>query len=400
MGIKVSIIIPSYNRYPQNLLTLYSLQNQTFDPSKMEVILVDDGSNDDTFQIPKIFHPLFLFKFIRCEKNTGRSRARNIGIEKANGEIIVFLDAEMIVNPDFVQNHYDYHQSYKKMVLTGALGYHSMFSFIFPQFNKVELKRIAKLVQFDEVFLKRFQTFTQTKRPTQMVFQEDIDSLRFQKLSYFSQSSIDKNTITLFGEKLTGFQIPWIAFLTGNVSIRKELLQTAGQFDETFNGWGFEDWELGYRIYKLGATFAYSQNVASYHQEHPVTDHRNWEASLKNFYLFQEKHPDIDVLVIAFILMGQFDRLEIDEILKQYKRLEKEYPNQFSNFKDSIPALLKSASKMTASKFLIEGNPIKNLFVRSKSHHRKELTQSDRNTVKSLGTFDKLVCAFDFLSGL
>lgn len=392
MGIKVSIIIPSYNRYPQNLLTLYSLQNQTFDPSKMEVILVDDGSSDETLQIPKKFHPPFLFKYIKCEKNMGRSRARNIGIETANGEIIVFLDAEMIVNPDFVQNHYHYHQSHNKMVLTGALGYHSLFSFIFPQFNKDELNRIAKFVQFDEVFLNRFQTFTKTNRPTQMVFQEDIDSLRFQKLSYFSQSPIDQKTITLFGEKLTGFQIPWIAFLTGNVSLRKELLQTASHFDETFKGWGFEDWELGYRLYKCGATFAYSQNVASYHQEHPVTNHSNWEASLKNFYLFQQKHPDIDVLVIAFILMGQYDRLEIHEILEQYKRLEKEYPNQFLDFKDSIPTLLKAASK-----FLAEGKPVKNLFVKSLNHHRKKRTQSDRNAVKSLGTFNKLVSAFDFL---
>ncbi|QNF28488.1 glycosyltransferase family 2 protein [Metabacillus elymi] len=392
MEIEVSIIIPSYNRYPQNMLTLYSLQNQTFDPSKMEVILIDDGSTDETFQIPNKFHPPFTFKYFKCENNMGRSKARNIGIEKANGKIIVFLDAEMIVNPDFVQNHYQYHQINKKLVLTGALGYHSLFSFIFPQFNKEELNRIARFVQGDRVFLKRFRTYSKTKRPIQMIFKEDIDTLRFQKLSYFSQSSLDQKTISLFGEELTGFQLPWIAFLTGNVSLRKELLQTAGHFDETFIGWGFEDWELGYRLYKCGATFSYKQNVASYHQEHPVTNHHNWQASLKNFYLFQQKHKDIDVLVIAFILMGQYDRLEIHEILKEYKRLEKEYPDKFFDFKDSILSLLKAASKL-----LVEEKPLENLFVAADNHHRKKHAQSDRNAVHSLGEFNKLVNAFDFL---
>lgn len=392
MGIEVSIIIPSYNRYPQNLLTLYSLQNQTFDHTKLEVILVDDASSDETLQIHKKFHPPYSLKYIRNKKNMGRSRARNIGIDEANGEIIIFLDAEMVVNPDFVQTHYQHHQSHNRMVLTGALGYHTLYSFIFPQFNNDEINRITQLVQIDDVFLKRFETFSKTKRPTQLVFKEDIDSKRFQKLSYFSQSSLDQRTISLFGEKLTGSQMPWIAFLTGNVSLSKELLQTAGHFEETFTGWGFEDWELGYRLFKCGATFAYNQHVASYHQEHPVTDNHNWEASLKNFYLFQQKHPDIDVLVIAFILLGQFDRLEVDEILKQYNKLENEYPNQFTDFKDSMQRLLK-----VASKFLAQGKPLSNLLIRSKCHHRKEQIQADRNTVKSLGTFDKLVSSFDFL---
>jgi glycosyltransferase involved in cell wall biosynthesis len=395
MGIKVSIIIPSYNKYPQNLLTLYSLQNQTFNSKNMEVIFVDDGSNDNTLQITKKFHPPFSFKYIRCEKNEGRSRARNIGIESAQGEIIVFLDAEMIVNPDFVQNHYNYHMLNKKTVLTGAFGNLSLFSFVFPQFNPDQLKRISKLVKFDGVFLKRFHKFTKTQKPTQMVFQEDINSLKFQKLSFSSQPLIDRKVIKLFGEDLMKLQIPWIAFLTGNVSLRKELLQTAGPFDETFKGWGFEDWELGYRLYKCGAKFAFKQNVATYHQEHPITENLNWEASLKNFYLFQQIHPDIDVLVIAFILMGQYDRLEVHKILKQYKQLEKDYPHQYFEFKDAISKLLKVASSL-----LSEGKSVKSLFREADILHKKNKILTERNEIQVLAQSNELVNAFDFLSCL
>ncbi|UAC47736.1 glycosyltransferase [Bacillus aquiflavi] len=227
MGIKVSMIIPSYNRYPQNLLTLFSLQNQTFNPSNLEVIFVDDGSTDLTSKIVKAFHPPFSFHYIRCEKNNGRSKARNIGIKKATGEIIIFLDAEMIVNPDFVQNHYNHHHAHQKKVITGSLGYYSLFSFIFPELNKKDLKRIAKLVESDDIYLKRYQTFLKTNRAVQMIFQEDIDSLKFRKLAYYSQLHVDRKIISKFGEELTGFQMPWMVFLTGNVSVRKELLKSA-----------------------------------------------------------------------------------------------------------------------------------------------------------------------------
>ncbi|MDF2680659.1 MAG: glycosyltransferase, partial [Brevibacillus sp.] len=105
MSIDVTVILPSYNRYPLNLLTLYSLENQTFDPSRMEVILIDDASTDKTHSL-QYYRPPYSFQYIRNCRNEGRSKTRNKGIKAAKGEILIFLDAEVIVDPDFVNNHY------------------------------------------------------------------------------------------------------------------------------------------------------------------------------------------------------------------------------------------------------------------------------------------------------
>ncbi len=97
MSIDVSIIIPTYNKFPLNLLTLYSLENQTYDSSKFEVILVDDGSTDSTLSIADNYLFPFHFKYIRVPQNIGRPAARNTGIRAAKGRWIIFLDAEILV---------------------------------------------------------------------------------------------------------------------------------------------------------------------------------------------------------------------------------------------------------------------------------------------------------------
>ncbi|MFP3416038.1 glycosyltransferase family 2 protein, partial [Bacillus sp. SIMBA_074] len=80
MSTEVTVILPSYNRYPLNLLTLYSLENQTFDFAKMEVILIDDASTDGSHALEH-YRPPYPVRYIRNTTNAGRSKTRNIGIQ-------------------------------------------------------------------------------------------------------------------------------------------------------------------------------------------------------------------------------------------------------------------------------------------------------------------------------
>ncbi|MCJ7983367.1 glycosyltransferase [Priestia sp. OVL9] len=66
--IKVSIIMPTYNKYNQISLSLYGLSKQTFPDSDYEVILVDDASSDKTRDILKEIDVPFKFKYIRMKK--------------------------------------------------------------------------------------------------------------------------------------------------------------------------------------------------------------------------------------------------------------------------------------------------------------------------------------------
>lgn len=106
----LSVVIATYNRGPILEKCLKALLDQTLDPTKYEIVIVDDGSTDDTPQLVErlttaspawLYHP---------QANAGRSRARNVGIGLARGEIVVFIDSDVVVVPSFLETHLRLHR--------------------------------------------------------------------------------------------------------------------------------------------------------------------------------------------------------------------------------------------------------------------------------------------------
>lgn len=91
---KISVIIPTYNEEDIIGKCLDSLSKQTY--KDLEIIVVDDGSSDETLSRIKGV------KLLRQE-HKGPGAARNLGVGKSSGEILVFVDADMTFEPDFVE---------------------------------------------------------------------------------------------------------------------------------------------------------------------------------------------------------------------------------------------------------------------------------------------------------
>ena len=97
----VSVIIPAYNVSDYIEECIWSLLCQTY--TNYEIIIIDDGSTDDTYNIGcnlalenerlKIYH----------QENQGVSIARNVGMQKANGEYYIFVDADDVVAPQYIE---------------------------------------------------------------------------------------------------------------------------------------------------------------------------------------------------------------------------------------------------------------------------------------------------------
>jgi len=97
----ISVIIPTYNRRDSLLRTLDSLKNQSFPMDRFTVIVVDDGSTDDT---QSILSQQFPFAF-RClhQKNQGATAARNYGARVSQSEILVFIDDDITISPQTLE---------------------------------------------------------------------------------------------------------------------------------------------------------------------------------------------------------------------------------------------------------------------------------------------------------
>ena len=92
MGVKVSIIVPAYNSEHYLQECIDSILNSTL--QEIEIILVDDGSTDQTAQICDIYGEKFDRIRVIHQENKGQNAARLTGIVAANGDYIGFVDSD------------------------------------------------------------------------------------------------------------------------------------------------------------------------------------------------------------------------------------------------------------------------------------------------------------------
>lgn len=98
---KISIILPVYNEEKYIADCIISLQFQSLKPS--EIIIVDDGSTDNSLELISRFTDDGSRITLLKQNHAGPAKARNLGASKAGGEILVFLDADIIYNNEFLK---------------------------------------------------------------------------------------------------------------------------------------------------------------------------------------------------------------------------------------------------------------------------------------------------------
>ena len=239
-----SVVIPTYNRQPILEKCLCALERQRLSDysavSGYEVVLVDDGSTDGTIEWFSVRCAEFPHLRIFTQKHQGPSAARNLGVEKAIGDTIIFIDSDLVVTENFLQAHAD-------ALLRGqkALGNNCLFTY----------GRVVNTCNFD--------------RPTAEPY------------------------------KITDFSAAY--FATGNVAIARHWLQKAGLFDTSFQLYGWEDLELGVRLKKLGLKLIKCPEAVGYHWHPPFSLDQIPGLIEKEIQrgrmgvLFYQKHPTWEV---------------------------------------------------------------------------------------------------------
>lgn len=129
----VSIVIPAYNVEDYVEECVNSILKQTY--TEYEVIIIDDGSSDNTYKICKELASKNPKVYIYQQENQGVSSARNKGLEVAKGNFIVFVDADDIVSPYYVE-------VLVKLASQGDLGMVGYTS----EFEKLENKERNKII--------------------------------------------------------------------------------------------------------------------------------------------------------------------------------------------------------------------------------------------------------------
>lgn len=163
----------------------------------------------------------------------------------------------------------------------------------------------------------------------QKLLEEHLKAHQLKKSAAFEGLTINPDGKPYIKEKLRpGKKLKWVYFLTGNLSIPKRYLWEAGMFDENFQGYGWEDLELGYRLNRMRVPLYYLPSAVNHHK-HSLSSldmlQRKYNMGKSAAY-FYEKHPNFEIklfLGLNPIAMGIF------HFLKQHPQWIKKIKNQY-----------------------------------------------------------------------
>jgi len=308
--LKASIILPCYNRARLLPLSLASMKSQSLSLKDYEVLIIDDGSTDDTSSVVRA-HLWENARYFR-KPNGGLSSARNHAATRARAKVLIFSDPDMILCPDFVRRHLAHHLPGSTDVVIGrkkeVVAHLPWWA---PRWPTALLLRKLALGNPD-AFRKVASHFFKGKM-SRILSENDVAS-KFHLVERRSQPCYMPEPPADF----THMTIPWVFMCGGNVSISAEMFQRTGGFDENFTGWGLEDIELAYRLHNNGARFIYEPEAVNYHQTHSFSLSGNDLAVDRNLRYFIDKHPRREVELHADFIKGQISLEEYDGLVRQY----------------------------------------------------------------------------------
>jgi peptidoglycan/xylan/chitin deacetylase (PgdA/CDA1 family)/GT2 family glycosyltransferase len=240
---RVSVVIPSFNRRDSLAGVIAALKRQTYPADHFEIVVVLDGSDDGSRELLES-EELRGSPGLRVlwQPNQGAGRARNKGARAANGELLIFLDDDVVARPDLIEKHVEAHQVRPGDVVLGRLDFRS-------------LGPASVVTNWEAEWYERH--FAEMAQPN--------------------------------------YAFACWDFFAGNISIARSDFLEAGGFDEVFTNYGCEDWELGLRLLKAGHRFRFCGDAVGEHRY--TVDFAGW---LKHGYWdgrsevrFVQRHPEI-----------------------------------------------------------------------------------------------------------
>jgi chondroitin synthase len=225
----VSVVIPYYRRHRTILQSLYAMTRLDYDLSKIEILVVDDGSPDEDKPNLDPFQSSLDIKYLYLQDEGYRvSAVRNLGVACAKYDYILIVDCDIVVSPKFMTAHINILRQSKNVISIGLRDSYDTPIGIEPiEFSKHSTKDL------NVPKLKR--------------------DWRLAKL----EKSTDNPTSNAAWRLCSG----------GNMGFHKSLFKKIGRFNERFVFWGGEDNEWAYRAYKKGAYFHIQSEVLSQHFE-------------------------------------------------------------------------------------------------------------------------------------
>jgi glycosyltransferase involved in cell wall biosynthesis len=287
--LRISVVIPTYNRRDILLKCLEVLSSQSMDSSFFEVLVCDDGSTDGTYEALLQFRAKYSLQCFRQE-NSGPAVARNRAILAASADLILILNDDAILHPDALLIHLEEHSSRSNQKVA-VLGHFSLH----PEYNDLDSPVGHALQHSDLIFDYKFM------KP--------------------------------------GRKYNHLFFYTCNISLNKKYLMEVGLFDASIGTAGAEDIELGYRLYRNGLSVVYRPDCIAWHAHRLVIDGlaKMFITRGKGGVLLFLRHPELPRHYRGICMSKAHDVKERHERLAPFISELGEMVNRFNSISFSPP---------------------------------------------------------------
>ncbi|WP_339222304.1 glycosyltransferase family 2 protein [Paenibacillus sp. FSL H8-0332] len=292
---KVSVITSTYNKdkYLDITLAGYTLQ----DNDDFEIVIVDDGSTDDTQKVIRKYSNKLNIVNIH-QSNSGIAVARNKALDAANGQYVIVTDDDRIPSPSFISEHKTALDRDEKTVSIGLqyriLSYYTNhFPLEFSEFVDL-FEKHPLLSKIDDVV----QVFT-----AEDLMNSFATVIEEWALSVFDPGSL-LPIVDRFGEDLIGYNFGWTKAYGGNISFDKSKLTSSIYYDTNFKGYGAEDVDISYQLYLQNYTFRFTRKAINYHQEHPRNP-KERQQQFANIQYLLNKYSSLEMYLLNADVKGE-----------------------------------------------------------------------------------------------
>ena len=250
----ISVIVPTFDRIENLRLCLAALEYQTLPKEDFEVIVVDDGSTDGTWEWlrNKHFHNLDI-KYLSAGPNQGfrAGRARNFGAANCHPDtsLFVFIDSDNLMPPDILQKYMNFHSQHPDGIIVGL--YHFLYRM---EFNEDNLRN-------DPDFWFKLESMNYPRLP----MPPDASLKGRKDLRY--NNFPDEPAVEIYANTGVGLSSALGCF-SGNIGYPKDVFWDIGGFWEELVGHGGEDAALALAAVAKGHKFIRVKSLVGYHVWH------------------------------------------------------------------------------------------------------------------------------------
>lgn len=306
---RVSVIIPTRSKASYLDLTLAGLAQQNLSEVS-QVIIVSFGEDGETSLVCQKYSHVLPLEHVTTD-TPGRSFARNVGIERATGERLLFLDDDSIPQPGLVDAHIAMSSTSPATAVMGQ----SAFVLTHAEVSVSDLRSPDA-----EHGLEVGQSLSRLDGETTIVRVLSSSDVHGgpSALSDLSHRLGDLELLREFHDGCNAglYPAPWIGFATLHASAPRDLVVQVGGFDDSLRGWGEEDPELGYRLHRAGCRFRVLLEPIVFNQIHGpsrVTLGAEWVA---NYLRLAQKHADPAWLLRWQHVLGLVSTAQYQELVQ------------------------------------------------------------------------------------